>query len=428
MFTKDFKEQPYWWEQMPLTTMDDTSLPDNVDIVIVGAGYTGLNAAIQTARGGRKTLVLDAENAGWGASTRNGGQVSTSVKPSYDELKKKHGSEVAYAILNEGCNSLQWTEEFIRSEGIDCNFKVVGRFHAAHNSSQYVKLGKAVDRRISGLETEAYMVPRAEQQAELGTDGYFGGVVFPKHASLHPARYHRGLLNKAMDAGATIISHCPVTDLSREKEGFLVKMPTGILKARQVLIATNGYTGGLTPWHQRRIIPIGSYVIATEALAPEVMDRLMPKDRTVSDTRKVVYYYRPSPDRSRIIFGGRVSLGETNPRASGPLLHHSLSGIFPELTDVKISHSWMGFVAFTFDTLMHVGEDDGLFYSMGYCGSGVGMAGYLGMKVGQQMLGKKEGDTAFNHLKFQTRPLYKGNPWFLSPSVMYYKMRDSINI
>ena len=161
MFTKDFKDQPYWWEQMPLTTMDDTSLPDNVDIVIIGAGYTGLNAAIQTARGGRKTLVLDAENAGWGASTRNGGQVSTSVKPSYDELKKKHGPEVAYAVLNEGRNSLQWTEGFIRSEGIDCDFKVVGRFHAAHSSSQYVKLGKAVDRRISGLETEAYMVPRA---------------------------------------------------------------------------------------------------------------------------------------------------------------------------------------------------------------------------------------------------------------------------
>ncbi len=428
MFTTDFKDQPYWWEQMPLTTMDDNPLPESVDVVIIGAGYTGLNAAIQTARAGRNTLVLDAENAGWGASTRNGGQVSTSVKPSYDELNKKHGPEVAYAILKEGFTSLQWTEDFIRSEDIDCDFKVAGRFHAAHNSSQYEKLGKAVDRNISGLETESYMVPRAEQHAELGTDGYFGGAMFPKHASLHPARYHRGLLNKVMDAGATTISHCPVTDLSREKEGFLVKTPKGIVKAKQVMIATNGYTGGLTPWHQRRVIPIGSYVIATEALAPEVMDRLMPKDRIVSDTRKVVYYYRPSPDRSRIVFGGRVSLGETNPRASGPMLHRSLTGIFPELADAKISHSWMGFVAFTFDTLMHVGEDDGLFYSMGYCGSGVGMASYLGMKVGQQMLDKKEGETAFNNIGFQTRPLYKGKPWFLSPSVMYYKMRDHINI
>jgi glycine/D-amino acid oxidase-like deaminating enzyme len=200
------------------------------------------------------------------------------------------------------------------------------------------------------------------------------------------------------------------------------------VQADKVIIATNGYTGSLTPRLQRRVIPIGSYVISTEPVGKDLMDQLMPKNRTVSDTRKVVYYYRPSPDRSRIIFGGRVSIGETNPRLSGPKLQDSLSQIFPELENTKISHSWMGYVAFTFDSLMHVGEEDGLYYAMGYCGSGIGMAGYLGMRLGQQVLGLDEGQTAFNEIKFQTRPLYTGKPWFLAPSLMYYRFMDSLNI
>jgi len=142
----------------------------------------------------------------------------------------------------------------------------------------------------------------------------------------------------------------------------------------------------------------------------------------------VVYYYRASPDRSRIVFGGRVSHNETNPLLSGPKLHRDLVKIFPQLKETKISHSWMGFVAYTFDTLMHVGNQDGLHYAMGYCGSGVGMASYLGMRVGQQVLGNPEGKTAFDDIPFPTRPLYTGNPWFLGASVMYYRYRDRINI
>ncbi|MEH6476518.1 MAG: FAD-binding oxidoreductase, partial [Sneathiella sp.] len=246
-------------------------------------------------------------------------------------------------------------------------------------------------------------------------------------ASFDPARYHRGLLGLASAAGAKTISHCPVGGLSREKHGFSVQTPKGEVRAKKVILATNGYTGSLSPWHRRRIIPIGSYIIATEPIEPKLMNKLMPTNRIISDTRKVVYYYRPSPDRKRILFGGRVSLGETNPRISGPKLHKSMATLFPELETIKISHSWMGMVAFTFDTLMNVGEEKGLYYSMGYCGSGAGMAGYLGMRVGQQALGLSEGQTAFNQVKFQTRPLYSEKPWFLAPSIMYYRMRDNLN-
>ena len=193
-------------------------------------------------------------------------------------------------------------------------------------------------------------------------------------------------------------------------------------------MATNGYTGAPTPWLRRRVIPIGSYVIATEPIAQDVMDWVMPTDRIVSDSRKVVYYYRPSPDRRRIIFGGRVTSGETDPRISGVRLRRDLVRLFPELSAVRVSHSWMGFVAYTFDTLAHIGRRDGIHYAMGYCGSGVSMAAYLGTRIGQQLLGRPEGRTALDDVRFQTRPLYNGKPWFLAASVAFYRWRDAFGL
>lgn len=429
MFTADFKPEPYWWQGIEPHPITDEDLPKQVDVLVIGSGYTGLHAALQTARGGRETLVLDAERAGWGCSTRNGGQISTSIKPSLEELKHRYGPEMGYAMRREGPASLEWIEEFVREEGLDCDFNVVGRFYAAHTPKHYEKLAKEVaEKPVSGLETDAYMVPRSEQHRELASDLYHGGAVYPRHASLHPAKYHRGLLDKVLAAGAKIVSQCRVNGLERDANGFVVQTQLGSVRARKVVIATNGYTGPLTPWHQRRVISIGSYVIATEPLARDVMDRLLPTNRNIVDTRKLVVYYRASPDRTRILFGGRVSISESDPMRSAPKMRQQLIRLFPELSEIRLSHSWMGFVAYTFDELMHVGEDDGLFYSMGYCGSGVGLASYLGMRVGKQVLGREDGYTPLSEATFSSRPFYTGKPWFLAPSVLYYSIRDRMGI
>lgn len=428
LFTDDFKTTPYWWDETPPPRIDPGTLPANVDVVIIGSGYTGLSAAVQTARGGRSTLVLEAEAVGWGCSTRNGGQVSTSIKPSYDDLAARHGEAKAFALLKEGHNALAWIGEIIKAEGIDCGYRITGRFHAAHNPAQYEKLARWIASQPKGLEVPAHMVPRGEQHSELGTDAYHGGVVYPSHASLDPARFHSGLLRLALAAGAQIVPHCAATGIARQDSGFRVTTGRGDILARNVIVATNGYTGTVTPWHRRRVIPIGSYIIATEPIPAPVMDRLMPTDRVHSDTRKVVCYHRPSPDRSRILYGGRVSFSETDPRVSGPRLHRDLVRLFPELEATKISHSWVGFVAYTFDTHAHVGCHDGIHYAMGYCGSGVSMASYLGMRIGQQVLGSKDGATGFDPIRFPTRPFYTGNPWFLSASVMYYRLVDRLGI
>lgn len=424
LFTDDFTTDPYWWEASPRFDLPETPLAARVDVLVVGSGYTGLNAALVTARAGRSTLVLEKDRVGEGCSTRNGGQISTSVKPSLAELSRHHGPEAARAILADGREALRWIGEFTRDEGIDCNFSVCGRFHAAHSPKAFEAMRRDASNQQSDPGVQMELVSRAEQHREIGTDAYHGGVLLPRHAVLDPGRYHSGLLNRVREAGAIIIERCAAIGIARSGAGFVVETPRGHVIAREVIIATNGYTGKVTPWLRRRVVPIGSYVIATEPMPHDLMKTVIPRGRIVSDSRKVVYYYRLSPDGTRMIFGGRVSHAETDPRVSGPLLHAEMARLFPQIAHARISHSWMGLVAYTFDTLAHSGTHDGMHYAMGYCGSGVSMASYLGMRTGQKVLGLKEGVTGFDATRFPTRPFYSGNPWFLGAAVRYYRWRD----
>ncbi len=429
LFAPDFKSLPYWWEAAPRPSLPPLALPARADAVVVGSGYTGLAAALELARGGRETLVLDAEAAGWGCSSRNGGQVSTSIKLGLDELAPRHGRDKAFAMVKEGHNALAFIADFIRSEGIDCDWERVGRFVGAHNSSAYEALGRRIANQPKGLEVEAHLVPRAEQHAEIVSDAYCGGLVYPAHAALHPAKYHQGLLDRVLAAGAKVAPHCPVTAIERDGSSFAVTTAQGRIAARDVIVATNGYTGATSPALRRRVIPIGSYIIATEPLDPWLAARLMPRARVVSDTRRLVFYYRLSPDRRRVLFGGRVALMETDPRRTAPKLHAEMTAIFPELARTRITHSWHGFVAYTFDTMPHLGRDaDGVHYAMGYCGSGVSLATYFGTRIGQQVLGRAEGRTALDGLDFPTRPFYTGTPWFLAPTLVWYRLRDRVNL
>jgi len=420
----EIRQSPYWHDQIGAPPPLAADLPAKVDVLIVGSGYTGLSAALVTARAGRSTLVVDAEDPGFGCSTRNGGQISTSVKPSLEKLTEKFGAGRAQGIRAEGANALKWIGDFVAAEELDCDFRRVGRFHAAHTPQHYETLVRDAEkmRRQEGIES--FAVPRSEQRTQLGTDTYFGGVVFSAHCSLHPGKFHRELLRLALDAGALVVGHCRVTNIARQGSGFRVETAKGSVEARDVIVATNGYTTALTPWLQRRVIPIGSYIIATEELPENTIDTLFPGDRIASDTCKVVYYYRASPDRRRVLFGGRVSASETTALAGATRLRQDMCRIFPELESVALSHAWSGTVAYSFDELAHTGVHDGVHYAMGYCGSGVSMAPYLGMRAGQKVLGLPEGVTAFDGLPFPTRPLYRGKPWFLPAAVSWYRRND----
>ncbi len=436
MFTEDFKQTPYWWERTPRPTDTECALPNSAEALIVGSGYSGLSAAIQTARHGRHTVVVDAEPAGWGCSSRNGGQVSTSLKPSFQQLAKKFGAERALAILQEGNHAVAWLEDFIHQNRIQCDYQKVGRFHAAHTPAAFRQLSQKINATPAQLKVGAYLVSARQQRQEIGSEKYHGGAVYPRHASLDPARYHQGLLACAQANGVEIVTQCRVqaiqnktADGKKARNGagnFQVTTSKGVITAADIVLATSGYTGRVTPWQQRRIIPIGSYVIATEPLPQDCLARLIPQHRVVTDTRKLVMYYRLCPQRRRLLFGARVSLKETNLRHSARLLRRQMVDIFPALQNARISHSWMGLVGYTFDAMPHIGKHHGMYYSMGYCGSGISLASYFGMRVGLQVVGNPRGNTALDGLPFPSRLYYRGNPWFLAPSILVYRWRDGL--
>ena len=427
-FSEDYKETSYWLDDISASDSKNNhspELPEQTDLVIIGSGYTGLNAAIETAAQGMETLVIDQGDLGQGCSTKNGGQISTSVKPTLKALSEKYGVEKANAIRQEGLNALNWIEDFIALENLNCEFIRCGRFHGAHTPSQYEQMCATLND-LSQENIIAHPVEKFAMSSELGTHFYHGGLVFPDNASLHPAKYHRELIRLAVERGSKLIGNCKALKISRDSDRFVISTSQGEVVTKKIAIATNGYTSSLTPWLKRRIIPIGSYIIATECLHPELMDRLFPTNRMITDSRKVVFYYRPSPDRTRILFGGRVSARETDPSKSGPKLLKDLVRLFPELTRTKISHSWTGTVAYSFDELAHTGTQSEMHYAMSYCGSGVSMASYLGMKMGRKIAEVSDSDTAFDGLQYPSRPYYFGRPWFLPLAVEWYRMTDRV--
>jgi glycine/D-amino acid oxidase-like deaminating enzyme len=416
--------KPYWQEGLD-DEVKSAAIADRVDVLVVGAGYTGLSAARETAAAGASTLVLDAGRVGAGCSGRNGGQVAYSIKPSLWKLRRLYGEERARRICLEGRAAVAYLRSLAQQE-LDCDWRQNGRFEGAHTARHFAAMVRDAENQPSGLEERVQVVSRADQRREIASDLYHGGCVFPDDASVDPMRLLHALLRRSRDAGAGIVEQCPALGIQKVPGGFEVCTPHGRIHAGQVLIATNGYSGALVPWLRRRVIPIGSYQIATEVLGARVVRELIPCGRNIVDSRRVVTYFRPSPDGQRIIFGGRAALAEKDPLACVPRLKEMLTQVFPQLKEAKIHNAWVGWVAYTFDQLPHLGVHDGLHYCLGYCGQGVPLAPYFGAKIGRQMVGQAEGGTALDGLTFPARPYYFGNPWFLAPSVFIYRILDAV--
>ncbi|HEY8613953.1 MAG TPA: FAD-binding oxidoreductase, partial [Roseomonas sp.] len=278
----------------------------------------------------------------------------------------------------------------------------------------------------------ASMLPRERQREALGSDHYHGGMLAEATGSLHPGKYARGLAAAAAAAGATLVDSTRVEGIAPEGGGFALRSSRGTLRADAVLVTTNGYSldaqgGSAMPWLARRLIPVGSYIIATEPLPTGTIDRLFPGRRMISDTKRVLNYFRPSPDGTRVLWGGRASFGPTTPEIAAPVLHGFMTDVFPELRRVRITHSWTGNVAFTFDFLPHLGTQNGIHYAAGCQGSGVAMASYLGHRAGLRIAGAENESFALADLPFPTAPTYGGRPWFLPLVGGWYRLRDRMD-
>lgn len=269
------------------------------------------------------------------------------------------------------------------------------------------------------------MLPRERQREAIASDYYHGGMLVQRTGKLHPALYHRGLMEAARRHGATLIGGTRAGQLTRIAAGWRVETSRGTIEAREVVIATNGYTASLTPDLRRRLIPVASHIIATELLEPELARSLIPKNRTLADTRRILTYYRMSPDGTRVLFGGRARFTQVTPEVSAPILRAMMLQRWPQLKGVRLTHAWTGNVAFAFDGLPHMGvTPKGLHYAMACNGAGVAMLSYLGAELGKKLAGKSNHLPVFDGADFPTRPFYSGTPWMLPIVGNWYRVRD----
>ncbi len=433
LFHPDYKPEPYWWEAARPGTAFAADLPSQTEVLIVGSGYAGLSAALELARNGRTALVVEKDAFGIGASTRNGGGLSAGVNlgkgisgtPGQQAAGAGH-AQLIERLMAESAASLELVEILIAREKIDCHFERSGRFLGAYTARHFegFEAKAALINRLT--DAQATVLPREAQRAEIASDFYHGGMVIPKSAKLHPALFHKGLLDAAYRAGSTLCANTEVTKIDGTAGNFTVRTARGDCQAEQVIVATNGYTGALTPGLRKRLIPVASHIIATEALPQDLAASLIPKGRTISETPRVLCYYRMSPDGKRMIYGGRARFTEVGPDISGPLLHRMMTDRFPQLRGTRITHSWSGLVAFTNDFLPHMGREAGLHYCLGCNGSGVGMLTYLGTQVARRILQDAKLDSAYaeRDLPPVPVPFYNGTPWFLPVVGGYYRWLD----
>lgn len=417
---------PFWWEAAPPVVVARRDVPARCDVVIVGAGYTGLSAGLALARAGRHVQIFDRQRPGEGASTRNGGIASGNLRPSYAQMVAKFGRARADALQLEAKAAREDLADFIRREGIDCDFQLTGRFTGAANPSEYEGLAREADALRTRLGIEAHAVPRTEQRSVLGTDFYCGGVVRADIGGLHPAKFHRGMLEAAEKAGAIVHGETAVLGFTPRNGGFEVETARGRVQADHVLVGTNGYADASDRWLRRRLIPVRSRIIATAPLSNNLMSELMPKGVMCAETRKLHYYYRPSPDRTRILFGGRDGTIAGEPTWPTESLKRALADIFPVLDGVDITHSWYGNVAMNRDMIPRIFSREGMRYAAGYCGSGVVWARWAGQKAAWQILGDERGRSALDFRPPAAVPLYSGKPWFLPAVFAWLTLQDRI--
>ena len=425
-------EKNYWLTTASIPVADPAlPLRDTVDVAVVGAGFTGLAAARALAKRGVSVAVLEAETFGWGASSRNGGMVLTGLKLPVPTLIKRYGRELVRRMYAASLASIDCVEQIVDEENIACDFSRCGHLEVACKQAHFDGYEESAALIQREFNHALRIIPKNDLRNEIGSDIYFGGMVDETSAGVNPARYVAGLAQAAQRAGAQLFDHTSVTKIVPQSTNgaakFSVETTRGAVTAREVILASGAYTTSATPALRKKVIPIGSYIIATEILPENLARELSPRNRMIYDSKHFLHYYRLTPDR-RMLFGGRASFfpeTESTVRRSAEILRRDMIEIYPQLRDVKTDFVWGGTLDFALDVMPHAGKIDGMYFSLGYAGHGVAVATWLGTKLAGVVCGDQN-DIPYDGIEFRAAPLglRSGHTWALPLAGAYYKVLD----
>ena len=422
------KPEVFWTDQFSPDTPLPVSavLPADVDVAIVGSGYTGLTAARVLAKAGSSVAVMDQNEIGWGASSRNGGMATPGLKQDIFKIHKKYGMDYAREFWRSSVDAIDLLEQIIIEEKIVCDWSRKGHIALSCKQSHYNELPEYAAWIKREMGHEKTIVPQEEIRSEIGTDAYFGGLSDEFSGGLQPAKYVDGLARAVADLGVRLCEDTRVEKINRNGDGHELITSKGDMKAGEVIIATNGYTDMLVPELKPKVFPVGSYIIVTEPLPQDLQDILSPKRRMFYDSKWFINYFRLTPD-GRMLWGGRDDLStDLDLNESAENLSQQVCKVFPELNDYEFTHTWTGKLGITFDLMPHIGNINGIHYAFGYGGHGLSIATYLGTELGLLISGEKD-RSPYKEISHQTMFFYREKPWFLPFAARYYRFLDWIS-
>ncbi|MHC5347378.1 NAD(P)/FAD-dependent oxidoreductase [Metapseudomonas furukawaii] len=396
-----------------------------VDVAVVGAGYTGLVTALHLAAAGTRVCVLDAGEPGWGASGRNGGQVIPGLKYDPDTLRKRFGGERAERLIEVAGGAADEVFSLIERYAIDCDATRKGWIQpAASQAAMRIIEGRAGQWRRQGVPVE--VLDRAEVAGRIGTSHYLGAWVDPRAGSLQPLSYARGLARAALAEGAAIHGHSRVTSLERDRDAWCLTTAQGFrVRAERVVLATNGYTDDLWPGLRQTVIAANSFIVATQPLPDALRRSVLPGGEVCSDARRLLLYFKQDA-HGRLLLGGRGPFAEPSRTGDWGHLEQSLASLFPQLAGVPFEYRWSGRVALTQDFLPHLHEPaPGLSMLLGYNGRGVALATALGRHLARRLLGTAD-DFPFPLTGIRPIPFHGLQRLYLGAGIAWYRLLDAL--
>jgi glycine/D-amino acid oxidase-like deaminating enzyme len=423
------RSESYWLDTAPaFTGAQAGALPARVDVVVVGGGFTGLSAARALALKGASVAVLEAGRVVGEASGRNGGHCNTGVAQDYGSLVASLGAERARAYYRAYESAVQSVVTLVQEEGIACDLKRSGKLKLAAKPQHYEGLARTCELIRREVDAEVELLSAEQARAEVDSAEFHGGLLQRNGVQMHVGRFGVGLAEVAARHGALIYQQTTVQGWTAEAGGYRVDTSRGSLQAGQVLLATGACQHGGLGWYRRRIVPVGSFIVATEVLSEELLDRLLPQRRSYVTSRMIGNYFRVTPD-NRLLFGGRARFamsGGSSDAKSGKILQAAMAQMFPQLAQVKVDYCWGGLVDMTSDRLPRAGQHGGVYHSMGYSGHGVQMSVHMGQVMAEVMDGKAEANP-WGELNWPAIPGHFGKPWFLPLVGAYYRVQDYLH-